>query len=384
MKVVFVTGMLPSGHYSQYIAHGLVETKKVELLVYTDKDEKNLIIKGCGQIIPVWSKSFKFIFEVLKQLRQDKPDIVHFQHELNMYGGMFTAALFPLLLLLTKLLGYKIVVTVHAAVFKKQIDDEFVRIFNQNPKIIRPFMLKTFFSYVYHSISLISNIMIVHTHLTKKIITQDYGVDGTKVHVIPAVIPEKKPYTGKTDPYFFYFGYMARRKGLGYALDGFKKYIETNPKSKFKLILAGGVIKGQEDSLREITDMITKSGLEQRIVYKGFIEEKAQDDLYHKAYCVIIPAVLSMGSSGPLYHANSYGKCIIATKIGHYLEDIDDGKTGILTDNDKWDQAFDMVVNNPSQVKQIEKNTMQKATDRKPITIARQYNSIYSQLINRN
>lgn len=370
--------MLPSGHYSQYITRGLVETGKVDLLVYTDKDKKNISVHGCGKIIPVWSKSPKFIIEIIAQLLKDKPNIVHFQHELNMYGGMLTAILFPVLLLLTRILGFKVIVTIHAAVFKDQIDREFIRTFNQDPNKIRPFMLKTFFNYVYKSISITSDHMIVHTNLTKKILTQDYGVEGSKVHVIPAAIPEKPTYKGKKEPYFFYFGYMARRKGLGYALDGFKNYLKNNPESKFKLILAGGVIKGQEDSLLEITGMISKSGLKDKIIYKGFIEEKEQDGLYHKAYCVIIPAILSMGSSGPLYHANSYGKCVIATKIGHYLEDIDDGKTGILTENSNWDMTFEYVINHPEKVEKIENAVELKAKSRVPVETAKYYLKIYS------
>jgi len=124
--------------------------------------------------------------------------------------------------------------------------------------------------------------------------------------------------------------------------------------------------------------MISSSGLQDKIVYKGFIEESEQDSLYEKAYCVIIPAVLSMGSSGPLYHANSYGKCIIATKIGHYLEDIDDGKTGILTDNSRWDEAFELVANNPHLVKKIEDNVYVKARSRSPLKTANQYLKIYA------
>lgn len=378
MKVVFVTGMLPSGHYSQIITSGLVETKKIKLLVYTDKDNKNLKIKNCGRIIPVWSKSPKFIFEIIKRLKKDKPDIVHFQHELNMYGGMFTAFMFPFLVAACKALGFKVVTTVHASVFRSQIDEQFIVTFNQNPKVIKPIFLEVFFLYIYKSISFFSDQLIVHTHLAKKILTEDYGVSAQKTKVIPAAIPEKKPFKGKKEPYFFYFGYMARRKGLGYALDGFKKFIKKNPKTKFKLVLAGGVIKGQEDSLKEITDMINVSGLRDRIIYKGFIEEKEQDELYRKAYCVIIPAILSMGSSGPLYHANSYGKCIIATKIGHYLEDIDDGKTGILTENSNWDKALEKVVENIELVNKIEENTLHKAKERSPLAIANKYLQVYS------
>lgn len=377
MKVVFVSGLLPSGHYSQYITSGLVKQKDIKLLVYTDKSSKNLTVKGCGKIVPVWSKSPKFIIEILNRLFKDRPDIIHFQHEINMYGGIFTALLFPILVCITRLLGFKVVTTIHAAVFKNQIDDEFIHIFNQNPKIVRPTMLYLFFYYVYKSLSLFSDQIIVHTELTKKILISDYSVDANKVNVIPAAIPQKTNYKAKKEKYFFYFGYMARRKGLGYALEGFKKYIKKNPKSPYKFILAGGAIKGQEDSLAEIIKMIKESKMEDRIIYKGFIEEKEQDSLYQKAAAVVIPAILSMGSSGPLYHANSYGKCVIASNIGHFKEDIVHNVTGVLVDNLDWDKAFKNVIDNPTSVRRIEKSVISKVKARSPFKTAQNYLKIY-------
>jgi len=377
MKIAFVSGMLPSGHYSQYITSGLVKIKNVDLLVYTDNDRKNLEIINCGKIIPTWSKSSKFIFEILGRLLKDSPDIVHYQHEFNMYGNIFSALIFPFLVALSRLLGIKVVTTIHAAVFKKQINKEFIYTFNQNPKYIKPFVLYLFFYYVYKSISLFSNEVIVHTKLTKKILTEDYGVDAKKVKVIPAAIPQKTDYRIKKEKYFFYFGYMARRKGLGYAIEGFKKFIKKNPKSPYKFILAGGVIKGQEDSLQEIKKMIKKSKLEDKIIYKGFIEEREQDSLYQKAAAVVIPAVLSMGSSGPLYHANSYGKCILASKIGHFLEDIEDKKTGILVDNEKWQDAFELLSKQNDIVNYIENCVIKKTLSRSPVKIAKKYIKLY-------
>lgn len=380
MKVVFITGILPSGHYSQYITSGLIKTKKVNLLVYTDKNKKNLKVKNCGKIIPVWSKSPMFFIEILNRLKLDKPDIVHFQHEINMYGGIFTAAMFPLLIVACRLMSFKVVTTVHAAVYKSQVNSEFVVTFNQNPKFVKPSFLILFFNYVYKTISQFSNQIIVHTNLTKKILVEDYGVSPSKTKVIPAAIPSKKIFKGHKDPYFFYFGYMARRKGLGYALDGFKKFLKKFPNSPYKFVLAGGVIKGQESSLTEIMEMIKKSNLQKKVIYKGFLEEKEQDDLYNKAKAVVIPAILSMGSSGPLYHANSYGKCVLASKIGHYLEDIEDGKTGILVNNNAWAQAYEYVVKHSSVVRSIEKNTIKKAKIRSPLKTAQKYITMYQNI----
>ena len=377
MKIVFISGMLPSGHYSQYVTGGLSEHQGVELLVYTDKNPKNLKIKNCGVIKTVWSKSLRYIPEILSEIRKDRSDVVHLQHELNMYGGILTASFFPFLVVGIRILGPRVITTVHAAVFKRQVDDAFMKLFHQDSPFLRPFMLKLFFRYVYKTISLFSHALIVHTNLTKEILVTDYGVDAKKVNVIPIAIPQKEVDNSQKERFFFYFGYMVRRKGLGFALEGFRRYIEENPGSDYKLVLAGGVIKGQERAYDEILQVIKENHLEEKVIVKGFIEENQQDDLYRKAYAVVIPAVISMGSSGPLFHSVSYGKAVICSKIGHFLEDIEDGKTGILTDNDRWHEAFKFAAEHPEKIAEIEKNVEAKARSRSPYVTTEKYMVLY-------
>lgn len=381
MNLAFVTGLLPSGHYSQYITNGLNQLKGITVNVYTDLSKENLKVKDVGRVVPVWSKSPRFIYQILSRLLHDRPDIVHFQHEFNMYGSIFTAAIFPLLVLLTKVFGFKVVTTIHAAVYKKQINSEFIRTFNQNPKIIKPWMLKAFFHYVFKSIEVLSHQIIVHTNLTKSVLVSDYDLKSFKIEVIPATIPQKLNYLATSKPFFFYYGYMARRKGLGHAIKGFVKYLKDNPRSKYKFIMAGGVIKGQEESLTEIIKEIKDSKMTKRIQYVGFLEESDQDRYYQNAYAVVIPAILSMGSSGPLYHANSYGKCVLASNIGHFKEDIKHLQTGILVANDQWDKAFELAVNKPSLVKKIQEQVSIKTLARSPLKTAKKYERIYDKIL---
>lgn len=377
MKIVFISGMLPSGHYSQYITGGLNEHRDIEFLVYADKNPKNLEIKNCGTIKTVWSKSLMYIPEILREIRRDKPDVVHLQHEINMYGSIVTAALFPFLAAIISFMGVKVVTTIHASVYKNQVDDVFMKLFHQDSPFIKPFMLKLFFHCIYKSLSLFSNTLIVHTHLARDILVSDYGVDSKKLNVIPIAIPQKEINNSQKEKFFFYFGYMVRRKGLGFALEGFRRYIEENPKSDYKLILAGGVIKGQEKAYDEILEIIKQNHLEEKVVVKGFIEESEQDDLYRQSYAVIIPAVVSMGSSGPLFHSVSYGKAVICSKIGHFIEDIEEGKTGILMENDMWHEAFKFAVEHPEKITEIEKNVKEKARLRSPYATAEKYLALY-------
>lgn len=371
MKVVFISGMLPSGHYSQYLTSGLSQHREVDLFVYADKNPKNKEIEGCGKIKTVWSKSLAYIPEILSEIRKDKPDVVHLQHELNMYGGIVTATFFPFLIAALRLQGIKVTTTVHASVYKSQVDGAFMKLFHQDSPLIKPFLLKLFFHYIYKSLSLFSSAMIVHTSLAKDILVSDYGVDGKKVSVIPIAIPQKEIDNTHKEKYFFYFGYMVRRKGLGYALEGFRRFMEEHSESEYTFVLAGGVIKGQEQAFEEIKDIIRANHLEEKVILKGFIEESEQDILYRNAYAVVIPAVVSMGSSGPLFHSVSYGKAVICSKIGHFLEDIEEGETGLLTENDAWHQAFFEATSHPEKIALIEKNVEKKARSRTPFEIAR-------------
>lgn len=377
MKVVFISSMLPSGHYSQYLTGGLTSVPGIELIVYSDKNPANLAIRGCGQIKDVWSRSVAYIPQIIRELRKDRPDIVHVQHEMNMYGGLVTASLFPLLLLILRALRYRVVTTVHAVVYKRQIDPEFMSLFHRNSALLRPAMLKAFFYYVFKSVSIFSDRVIVHTHLAKDILVADYGMNAASVSVIPIAIPVKNIRNTNKKPYFLYFGYMVRRKGLGFALDGFKKFVDKNPETNHRLVLAGGVISGQERAFDEIKNMIHANDLQDRVIIKGFIEENDLDKLYWDAEAIIIPAKISMGSSGPLFHAVSYGKCVIASKVGHFLEDIEHLQTGVLIDNDKWQEAFQFVADNPEKVSQVERSVAQKASTRTPSIIAGSHMTVY-------
>ncbi len=380
MKVVFISSMLPSGHFSQIITSGLSKVKDLELIVYSDNDKKNELIKGCGEVKRVWSKSAKFVKEIIEQLRVDRPDVVHIQQEFNMYGGSIaTIVLFPWLLLLMKLMGIKVVTTLHATAFMSQINKEFVHIFNKaNSIVMQPIVFKLLFMYTFALSSLFSDQIIVHSTLTKQILSEDYFVDPDKMTVIQTAIPEKKVNSGKTKPYFFYFGYMVRRKGLEHVIRGFAQFLLDHPGSEFKLVLAGGVIKGQEIALEEIKQFINQLHIKDKVEIVGYIEQARQDKLYQDAYAVVIPAVLSMGSSGPLYHSFSYAKCVIATKIGHFLCDIVDHKTGLLTENSQWEQALAYVVEHPEEVKMIEQNVVKLKEKRTPYQTALKYVKIYA------
>jgi glycosyltransferase involved in cell wall biosynthesis len=384
MKIVFISTMLPSGHYSQILTRRLHEEKDVDLIVYADKEPKNLDIKDCGRIKAVWDKNPKFVTQIIREIDNDQPDLVHLQHELGMYGGFATALIFPLLVLLLKIKKYPVVVTIHAVVPKNQIDRDFIALFNVKRIIAKPAIFKLVFGYIYSLISKLADVSVVHTNMLKRDITMNYGANRKKIKVVETAIPECKITPRRKKDYFFYFGYMVRRKGLGHVLNGFSNYILKYPKTKFKFVMAGGVIKGQEQSRNEILQVIKDKKLGNKVKYVGFINQRQQDALYNNAYAIILPGVVSVAASGPLYYAYGYRKCPIASKVGNLKEEVRDRETGFLCPNSKWAEYFDYAVRNPQKITMIEKNIEKIAQNRSPNNTAKKYVKIYSAMLGYN
>ena len=380
MKIVFISSLLPTGHYTENLLKALHNHTKNQYITYTDRDTNNLGVKGCGIIKPVWRKNIFFWIDILKQLRIDKPDIVHLQHELTMYGSIVTALLFPLLVFILRLLGYRVITTLHAVVAKEQITDEFISNFMMNkPFYITPWTLCLVFSYIYTTVGKYSHICICHTHRLAQFLHKDYGVKKDKIITIPPVIPVHTILDDKKEKCFLYFGYMVRRKGIEYILRAFQKLIQTYP--EYKLILAGGVIQGQEHAFEELKTLVYSMGIDQAVIFKGFIpEETYLDELYAKAYAVVIPARLSIAASGPLYHARGYHKCILASDIGNFREEITNMENGILVDNEHWYEMMRKTIKQPDLVKKLENGAKKIAFQNGGEHIAKQYDRLYTHL----
>ncbi|MGH2638913.1 MAG: glycosyltransferase family 4 protein, partial [Rhabdochlamydiaceae bacterium] len=189
MKIVFVSSLLPAGHYSQYLTNAISSQRDLQLTVYTDKNSRNLGVKNCGVIRTVWSKNYRFIFQIIRQVARDKPDVIHLQYEINMYGDLLTAILFPFLLLLLKIMNYETVVTIHAIVERSLIDEDFAWFFGKTS--YSPLLIKFFFLFSYNLISFFSSALIVHSERMKDSLCRENKISSNHVAVIPHGVPTK-------------------------------------------------------------------------------------------------------------------------------------------------------------------------------------------------
>lgn len=377
MKVLFVSKITPFGHLSTFLMNGLKKNKNFYFLV--DKDSEKNEALNFNNIYPILTPDLTYIIKIIFYALKIKPKVIHIQHEINMFGGFLTAIFFPFLILILRLFLFKVVVTIHSAIPIKEINKNFSKLFFS---IIPIALIKLFFIFLFKFICFFSNHLIVHTILTKNILVHEYKVNKKKISVIRLPIINRTFYLDKSikPDAFLYYGYFSRRKGLFDLLLGYKKFIDET-KNPPKLIMAGGVIKGQEKAFEEIKEYINKLSLNKYVYLHGYVKTYYDLDLlFSRSIASLIPAIISMGSSGPLAISRSYGKISIASSVGHLVEDIDKDINGFLVKNNEWFFFFKKVHKEPSLIKKMEINLNNLLITRSPDIQAKKTINLFNRL----
>ena len=149
------------------------------------------------------------------------------------------------------------------------------------------------------------------------------GTYGRRTHFIPngvnrpeireaGLITEKFGLT--RDSYILFLGRLVPEKGIRYLVEAFK-----NTKTDKKLVIAGG--SSDTDSfMKELKELATDDG---RIIFTGFVQGKMLDELYSNAYIYALPSDLE-GMPLSLLEAMSYGNCCLVSDIPECAEVVED------------------------------------------------------------
>lgn len=333
-KLVFVSTLYPQTHYSRFLVSSLQRlAQNFEVIVYAEKGH-DLDGHKLLNVVQVFDQKPYFFLQIVRQILKDKPKIVHLQHEASMYGGISTVWLFPILGLLLRLLGKKVVITFHAVVYAEQIDEDFLRIFSfptWNP-VVR--ITRLFFSYLYRTSSFLADCILVHSNYMKEVLCQNYNIDPSKVTVTSIGVLSTCSYEEKmghflSDPILtklagkrviLFFGYVVRRKGLEYlveAIDDLRAEM-----GDLILVLAGGSIPYQLEYPAQLQEEVNRRGLSDVVLFTSFLSEKEVNELFYLCQIVVLPYVYSISSSLPLSFALQYDKPVVASEIGTLKEEV--------------------------------------------------------------
>jgi glycosyltransferase involved in cell wall biosynthesis len=167
-------------------------------------------------------------------------------------------------------------------------------------------------------------------------------VPSARVSVIPtwgldfeSIEEEPKDMGIPELPLLTYIGRISPEKNLEELIQAFKdisvKYRDA------QLLLVGDALTPTERKYRNrIVSLVKFLGLDDRVIFKGFIPHSEVGSIISKSFAVIICS-RSEGLPHPILEALARGKLVICTSVGDCRRLVVDGQTGIIIENPSRD-----------------------------------------------
>lgn len=279
----------------------------------------------------VFDRNPRFIRQVNAQLKQLRPDVVHIQQELALFGGLMTAYLLPLLMVLWR---SRIALTLHGVVSLTGVNKQFVSANNYSP--IPVWAVRTGLWLLYTLLAGQSRWVIVHEPYFKRVLVKEYGIRSSKVIVIPHGIEDLQPLPTQHarqqlnlrpgQKVVLFMGYAAGYKGIDLLLEGFAAFAKSNPDA-FLLMGAGLHPKLKDDPGHQVTYKAWQQKARRLIGHNqyrwvGYIPEDKIALYYSAADVSVYPYQLAIASSGPMAFAIGFNKPFLAsTAFSHTFDE---------------------------------------------------------------
>jgi glycosyltransferase involved in cell wall biosynthesis len=204
-----------------------------------------------------------------------------------------------------------------------------------------------------------SSRIIVHGEYIKKSLSERYGIKQEKIEVIPhgALSLYKEFITKKTPEEKYtvlFFGRIWEYKGLRYLIEAEPLIAQSIPELKI-------IVAGRGDNLKKYEDIMVHK--EKFIIYNHYISDEKVAELFQQAAVVVLPYV-EASQSGVIPIAYSFGKPVVATKVGSIPEVVEDGITGLLvppSDHEKLAQAIIKILGDENLRKGMGENAFKMA-----------------------
>ena len=385
MIVAMVSKLFPLSHYTIYLGQGFEALSRKVIIVFYRSKEENATVP-LHRVRNVWSQSLTYPFEVFRQSIKDRPDIVHIQHEFNMFGDSLTAVVFPILLVLLKIARRKTVVTIHQVVPMQQIDRAFAKSFSF-PQLFWP-LLKIALLTVYLSITALASMIIVHSDYNRRFMISDYKAQPSHVSVVPIGVPalEEEPASNKWTnvlqgrKVILFFGYLNERKGIEYLFEAFAQIVPQHP--EWVLVIAGGILPYSSPYIARLVKMISDLKIEDHVVFLTTTPFPIPEihELYSLSEFVVLPYTYSFAASLALSFAMEHSKPTIVTNIGVFREDVQHGHEGLHCpprESQRLKEAMISLINDEGMRRKFSENVRLKAKSRAWSSIADQTYQAY-------
>ncbi len=171
------------GSYASKLVKGFNEgLTENRVVVYGPKGEPRS--EPYIQLVQLWTP-IAYPFQILRRICQDKPDVVHVQHEFGMFGSPLTLTLSPLLYMFLKLLRVRLVTTLHSLVFPDALSKDSIRALSPSTSWMPKTIVEIGLHVVYGSACRLSDLVIVHQQSQKEKLEKYYHIRGPKIALVP-------------------------------------------------------------------------------------------------------------------------------------------------------------------------------------------------------
>ena len=285
---------------------------------FEEYQDGNVIVKRC------FRRDIRFIFAIMKQVELIKPDVVHLQHELNLFGGYATSFMVPILLSLLRK-KYIVVATIHGVLSLADLNPKFVRANNVR---VHPCLIRVSLRWIFKAIINRSHKIIVHEDLLRQRLVDQYGIRSEKILVIPHGVRsldridklEARSLLGikNNANVILFMGYVTAYKGLDELIDLYEGYVLED--NNALLVLGAGEhprLAGNAAYRKNVYGKI-KAKVELQIPkenyrWVGFIPEELIPIYFSAADISVFPYSVGMAASGPMSISIGYGLPFLAS-----------------------------------------------------------------------
>lgn len=164
--------------YTASLASALSQEADIIVLAQATANAQEL---GNVAVIPTWSPNRELPGQVRRVMAKLQPDLLHVQHEFNLYGGLIQGALLTASLIGMRRRGLPIVTTIHGVVDPEEISPAFLR---RNSLIPSAKLVQFGFRAAYRALAASSDILIVHHDHFRKVLIESYRIPDWKVRTI--------------------------------------------------------------------------------------------------------------------------------------------------------------------------------------------------------
>jgi glycosyltransferase involved in cell wall biosynthesis len=323
LRIGVVTALPPSKssltEYGEHLVNSLSAVDEVdEVIVFAEDSNGTPTSKDDVTIIAAWTfDSLLNIVRLIRAARTQRPDVVLFNLHFTSFGTRKVACGLGLCApMVLRLFGTPTVVLTHNLV--DTTDLEAAGYWSKGPKqriLVGLGRLLT-------RVLLRANHVVTTMPEYVDVLRTKYG--ATNVSLTPHGAFECPPlafWDEDAPRQLLAFGKFGTYKRVDELVDAFRELRLWPGNEHLELVIAGtdspvtpGYLASVESSCADMDD----------VIFTGYVEEDQVAGLFHNAHIVVFPYTATTGSSGPLHQAGSYGRAVVAPRVGDFIDLIED------------------------------------------------------------